>query len=156
MSEASGLTRDDIQLLAEIRELYDEIDPMPPEVVAAAKASLVWRDVDAIVAEIIEDTALTGTTGVRSAPGGPRLVTFEAEQLTVEVEVTASGDHRRVLGQLVPPASATVTVRWPDGSRSAEADELGRFAVEGVPSGPVSIVCAAPDTAPVATSWLTI
>jgi hypothetical protein len=148
---------DDTALIATIRQLLDELDPVPPEVLAAARGSYVWRTVDAELAELVADSTSNAHAGVRSGDG-PRLITFETERLTVEVEVGQMGEQRRLVGQLVPPAHGTVEVRSPSRSWAVEADALGRFTVSGVPPGPVSLLCrlaAAPER-PIVTSWLTI
>jgi hypothetical protein len=157
MSETSDLTRDDTTLLADIRSLYDTVDPVPANVLAAARAGLLWREVDTVVADITEDTALLGVRDERDTDGRDRrLITFEAPELLLEIDVTATGHRRRVSGQLRPPGPATIMVRWPRGCVGCEADKRGRFAVDGVPSGPMSVTCNRPDTAGVATSWITI
>ncbi|KWW99807.1 hypothetical protein C3Y87_07210 [Carbonactinospora thermoautotrophica] len=143
------------ELLDELRELLNEIDPVPAEVVEAAKASFTWRTVDAELAELTEDSALAEAAGIRG-PGGPRLLTFEAPDLTVVVEVSAIGDRRRMLGQLVPPYAAEVEVRHRDGTETVSADDLGRFTVEQVPAGPVSFACRSASRRTVVTSWVTV
>jgi hypothetical protein len=148
---------DDIRLLGAVRAVFEELDPVPPEVLAAARGAYSWRTVDAELAELVLDSLTTSTAGVRST-SGPRLVTFEADRLTVEVEVGETGRTRRIVGQLVPPGRAIVAVRWARGEQTVEADELGRFAVDGVPAGPVSLLCRlaeAPER-PVVTSWVNI
>lgn len=141
--------------LADIRAVFDEIDPVPPEVIAAAKASFTWRTIDAELAALIDDSALAPTAGIRG-PGGPRLLTFEAPTVTVVVEVSDIGDRRRILGQLVSPQEAQVEVRHADGSTTVDADDLGRFSVEAVPAGPVSFVCHIGSGQSVVTSWVTV
>jgi hypothetical protein len=147
---------DDTELLADIRDVYDQLDPVPPEVVAAARGALTWLTIDADLAELTADS-LIDSAAVRSA-GAPRLVSFEADGLTVEVEVAETGDTRRLVGQLVPPGPAQVTVRSAGGEHTVEADELGCFAVEGIAPGPVSLLCRLPDSPdrPVVTSWISI
>ena len=86
-----------------------------------------------------------------------RLLTFQANAVEIEVEVAATGATRRLTGQLVPPSAAAVSVRWAEGSLEAQADELGRFTVEAVPAGTVSIAITRPgDLRPVVTSWVSI
>jgi hypothetical protein len=145
------------ELLAVIGEFFDEIDPVPDHVVAAAKGCLTWRTIDAELAELIEDTALLAGTSVRS-PHGPRLLTFSAPQVSVVVEVAEVGPTRRLIGQLGDPRSAAIEVRFRDGTTWVDADQLGRFVVDGVPAGPVSLVCRFPDSdiAPLVTDWVTL
>jgi hypothetical protein len=148
-------TRDDDALLRELHVLFEDIDPVPPEVTAAAVASLTWRTIDAELAELVDDSVLSSSPGIRSS-GGPRLVTFEAPELSVVVEVAEIGSVRHLLGQLVPPQAGEVDIRHPSGSTTVQADELGRFTVEGVPGGPVSLVCRLGSGRDVATSWVSV
>src|SRR6202165_46621 len=99
------------QLLAELRQLGRKLDPVPAEVLFAARGSLAWRRVDAELADLSFDSLVDGDlelAGVRSGDDSVRLVSFDGPDLTVEVEVAAVGDHRRLVGQLVPPQAATI------------------------------------------------
>lgn len=153
---------DDV-LLSELQGALATLDPVPGHVVAAAKACLTWRHVDAELAELVADTAIQPADAARTGSQesgnatAPRLLTFEAPGLTVEVEVTEQGRQRRLQGQLVPPGSAEIEVRWQGGSISSQANSTGLFAAGPVPAGPVSIACDRHGGAgPVVTSWLTI
>lgn len=151
------LSDDDMRLLTRVREVYDEIDPVPPHVVEAAKAAFVWRTIDAELAELVNDTEFTPAAGMRASVA-PRVVTFEADTLTVEVEIAETGDRRRLIGQLVPPSAGEVEIRNAARTQVVEADELGRFSATDVPGGPVSLVCRLQGAAerPVVTSWIVI
>lgn len=147
----------DHALLARLGSTFDATDPVPQEVVALARTSLSWRDPDVALAELVADS-LTDAALVRTRrAGGPRLLTFEAAGLTIEVEVAEDGGRRRLLGQLVPPSRAEIVVRWANGQRHVDADEIGRFSASGIPAGQVSLSCTLSQTAkPVTTSWVTI
>jgi hypothetical protein len=57
----------------------------------------------------------------------------------------------------VPPSAAAVSVRWADGALDAHADDLGRFTVDAVPTGTVSIaITRTGDSRTVVTSWVSI
>ena len=118
----------------------------PPEAVAAAQGLFTWRTVDAELAELTHDSLVAPREpGVRAA-GQPRILTFEAGALTVEVEVDDVPGARRLIGQLTPPGPAELELRCgpdadagPDtdtGSDTAaepvrgEADGLGRFVLD--------------------------
>lgn len=149
----------DDELLAQLRAYFTATDPVPTHVRDAAEASLTWRTIDAELAELVADSAEAPLVGVRSAPSatGGRLLTFSGPDLVVEVEVSAAGLGRRLVGQLVPPRTAEVEIRWPGGSLVRSADDVGHFTAEAVPAGPVSVVCRFTGTgAPVATSWVSI
>jgi hypothetical protein len=62
-------------------------------------------------------------------------------RLTIELEITGSGEHRRLLGQLIPRQSAVVDIRHGEGVITVEADTLGRFSTGEVPSGQISLRC---------------
>jgi hypothetical protein len=146
------------QILGELRALARAADAVPPEVTFGAKGSLAWRRVDADLAELTFDSLLDNAApaGVRSGDT-VRLVTFDADDLTVEVEITEAGDRRRLIGQLVPPQVARLEIRTADGRDELEADELGRFAVDGLPPGPASLRCRLGGTARVVeTGWVVL
>ena len=87
--------------------------------------------------------------GAAFAPGasvdrdGPewRELWFRASGLTIELEITGSGDHRRLAGQLIPRQSAIVDIRHGQGVITVEADTLGRFSADEVPFGQISLRC---------------
>jgi len=142
----------------DLRRVVAAVDPVPGPVLDAARVAFTWRTVDEELAALVADSAATLglTAGVRSAPGGPRLLTFEAPSLAIEVEVDEEGG-RRLLGQLVPPQPGEVEVLTPDGAVVAViADPLGRFLAEDVPAGPLRLVVTGPGGLRVATSWTTL
>jgi hypothetical protein len=149
----------DERLLDALRELTARVDPVPPDVVDAARSAIAWRRMDAELAELLYDSVedQAALAGVRSE-GGPRLLTFEAAEISVELEVTPSGDERRLVGQIVPPGEARLQVRHPAGVVEVTADALGRFATGALPAGPVSIRLepAGAGHGPVETGWVAI
>lgn len=158
MTDEPADVRDE-RLLAELRLLAGRLDPPPAELLRAARDSYTWRTVDAELAELTYDSDLddAALAGVRGA-GQRRLLTFEAPAVTVEVEVVAVGGRRRLVGQLVPPASAELGIRHGEGSTSVRADDLGRFAASDLPAGPVSVRCRlrGPDQQVVSTDWVAL
>jgi hypothetical protein len=140
---------------AALRSVIERADPVPSAVVEAARAAYAWRTIDAELAELTADSAMA-EAGVRSS-SAPRLLTFEGPGVEVEVEVAENGPTRRLSGQLVPIGPAQITVRWADGTTQAAADDLGRFAVDGIPAGKVSLlVLRAGAVQPIVTSWISI
>ncbi|MQA01468.1 MAG: hypothetical protein GEV07_01645 [Streptosporangiales bacterium] len=144
-------------VLARLGSAFDAVDPVPLAAYEAAVAGLALRDVDAELAELAADSVLADS-GVRTRPAtGPRLLTFTAGELSIEVEVADDGARRRLLGQLVPPQPAEIDVHWDGGASTVTTDQLGRFSVVSVPAGLVSMVCQLTDPARrVATSWVSI
>ncbi|HEY5456279.1 MAG TPA: hypothetical protein VIJ96_12490 [Acidothermaceae bacterium] len=144
-------------MFATLRNVIDRADPVPQAVVEAARAAYTWRTIDAELAELAADSAMA-TTGVRST-SAPRLLTFEGAGagVEVEVEVAQTGSTRHLSGQLVPMGAAQITVRWSSGSQETTADDLGRFAMDHVPAGSVSLAILREGTEqPIVTSWISI
>jgi len=73
----------------------------------------------------------------QSRSEGTRLLTFEAPGLTVELQVTALGTRRHMIGQLVPNRQARVMVRHQDGIATVDADGFGRSGSRTSRPGPV-------------------
>jgi hypothetical protein len=129
------------ELWEDLVGLAARADPVPPLVLQAANESLRWRDPDTALAELVADSAVSGTpVGVR---GGrqPRLLTFSTDTLTIEVEASDVDTTIRLVGQLVPPTAARVRVDHRDGVVEVDADDLGRFIASGVTPGPVRLSC---------------
>jgi hypothetical protein len=94
-----------------------------------------------------------------AARGGPewRQLSFRASGLTIELEITGSGDFRRLIGQLIPRQSAGVDIRHGHGVITVEADTMGRFSAEEVPFGQISLRCRlGSDQAPIVTGWISL
>ncbi len=82
---------DDEQLLAALRQLLSVSDPPPSWCVDLAKDSFFLRTADAELAALSEDSGLAGATVTRSADTragtAPRYAVFDADSLSVEIEV---------------------------------------------------------------------
>lgn len=142
-TDVTGGDETDNALLAELRALAARGDPIPPEAIAAARSAIAWRTMDAELAQLTSDlTSQNQLAEVRSLRT-PTLLTFEAPSLTLEVEVLETGAGRRLLGQLVPPVPGQVEVRHRGGTTTVAADEVGRFRLDDVAAGPVSLRCSA-------------
>ena len=148
-------------LLAELRRLAVALDPLPLEMVIAARAGLAWQALEAELAELVAD-GTDGTSGERAlvgarSAGTSRLMTFEAPGLTVEVEAVPVGDGRKIVGQLVPRQPGLVEVTHAGGTVSVVADAGGRFLAKGVVPGPMSIqVRGTAGGVTVTTDWVVI
>lgn len=150
----------DDELERELRRLAARVDPVPAEVAQAAAEAFSWRNIDAELAELVFDSLLTTDQAalVRGSPG-QRLVSFRAAELTIDVEVTATGSGRDLMGQITPPQPATVQIRHRAGVVSTEADEHGRFRSASLRTGPMSLrlgTAAGRPRPAVVTDWLSI
>lgn len=133
----------------------------PPDVVAAAKATFTWRTIDAELAELTFDSGADSDAlaGVRSG-GGARALTFEHDDVVVEVEVNEDAGGRTLVGQVGPAAPEWVELQQASGAAAVrfETDDMGRFRVPGVASGPVRLLCRFPagGRPELLTAWVTI
>jgi hypothetical protein len=119
----------------ELRQAAAILDPVPAELRRTAVDAFALRDLDARVAELTFDS-LVDAIPVRGAADPPRMLTFQADEVTVDVEVTADG----LIGQVLPPGPARIEVlSGPRAPAPLTADELGRFTGEAPPSGPFAL-----------------
>jgi len=114
---------------------------------------------DARSAEMAD--GIPSQAGVSAGRGSPEWhqLSFPASGLTIELEITGSGDDRRLAGQLIPRQPAVVDIRHADGVITVEADELGRFSAEAMPAGQISLrsrLGPVTDQSSVVTGWITI
>ena len=131
--------------------------PVPEDVTTSARAALGISRLDAVLAEILADSAhdVIGAGAVRG-PSDTRSLTFRAAALTIEVDVTpATG---RLMGQIVPPTAARIVVRRAHSELEVDADASGAFDADGVGPGPLRLrveVAGGPGSA-VETPWVRI
>lgn len=136
------MSRTDQAMPEDLAAVIATADPIPSDLLRSLRASLSRRSVDAEVAELIYDSVLDGPGDVRSLHAG-RQLSFQGPKLSVEMEVVP--ERRRVVGQLIPPTQGEVEVRHGHGADMVAVDTLGRFVVENVPKGPVSLRCRGND-----------
>lgn len=118
----------------ELRQAAAILDPVPAELRRTAVDAFVLHDLDARVAELTFDSLVDGipVRGRRT----PRMLTFQSDGVTVDVEVTAEG----LIGQLLPPGPAGIEVlSGPREHARLTADDMGRFTGEAPPAGPFAL-----------------
>ncbi|GGQ22150.1 hypothetical protein GCM10010266_51630 [Streptomyces griseomycini] len=119
----------------ELRQAAAVLDPLPPGLLQIAVDAYALHDLDARVAELTFDS-LVDAIPVRGATDTPRMLTFSAGEVTVDVEVTAQG----LMGQLLPPRPASIEVLGgPQAGAPLTADDMGRFTADTPPSGPFAL-----------------
>jgi hypothetical protein len=129
----------DERLLEALSAALDAHEPIPADAVAAAYAAFGMSQIDALLAELVFDSADAGQlVGMRAAADTEaRMMTFVNDHLTVDFELHADG--RTIVGQLDPVTDVPVDIEREDGSLIEVAvDEFGRFRV-AVPSGPMRL-----------------
>jgi len=162
MERASTLPTndDDDALVADLRRVLSIVDPVPPHAQLAARVAIEWRTLDAELAALVHDSAVDEPALALRGAAGPRALTFEAPELTIEIEAEpqspADGGELRLVGQLIPAQAAEIAIRNGDELLLSRADERGRFDAAGLTPGPLSLRCRLADARIVETSRLTI
>lgn len=140
---------DDGLLEEELRRAAAVLDPVPAALQQLAVDAYALHDLDARIAELTFDS-LVDALPVRGAPATPRMLTFRAGEVTVDVEVTQDG----LMGQVLPPQPARIEVLGgPRPGSPLTADDLGRFTADTPPSGPFALRLRT-DADVVVTQWL--
>jgi hypothetical protein len=133
------------ELGAAVARMYTAADPPPPHLLAMASALLSWRDPDAELAALVVDSAVAGeAAGIRSGSESPRMLSFALGDVVLDVELVVDDGTVRLVGQVSAPEVAPIQVRHREGTWTGATDELGRFAVSGVPDGPLRITWGDP------------
>jgi len=159
--EVSSEAADD-ELIARLRRIAGQVDPVPQSLLSAARAAFALRDIDARVAELVRDSLVDApATPVRAAGTArgeeARMLSFEAAGTAIECEVMARAGERDIRGQLSGSQAATVAAEVagrPPVSVSVGAH--GWFTVRGLPPGPFRLRCQLADGATLVTSWTSV
>jgi hypothetical protein len=127
----------DGSVLQEVAALYEQVDPVPPDLVDRIRFSLA---LDEMFSEVARITRLPADAmAVRSEPTAEvrtETLTFSTDELTVMVSVSRGGrTGLRIDGWVAPAAVTAVQLRLQDETRELVTDESGRFVLEGLPEG---------------------
>ncbi|WP_372486532.1 hypothetical protein [Streptomyces indiaensis] len=126
---------DDDLLEEELRRAAAVLDPVPAVLQQIAVDAYALHDLDTRVAELTFDS-LVDALPVRGVADVPRMLTFRAGGVTVDVEVTERG----LMGQVLPPQPARIEVLGgPRPGFPLTADDLGRFTTDVPLSGPFAL-----------------
>nr|WP_244313411.1 hypothetical protein [Streptomyces zinciresistens] len=118
-----------------LRQAAAILDPVPAELRRLAVEAFALHDLDARIAELTFDSVVDAIP-VRGAADPPRMLTFRADEVTVDVEVSAQG----LMGQVLPPQRARVEVlSGPQRAVPVDADDMGRFTSDTPPAGPFAL-----------------
>jgi hypothetical protein len=152
---------DDEGLGAALAEALAERTAVPASMVDAGKAAFAWHGVDAELAELRYDSAVgapdagyaaaTRATENRPDTGTLRTLTFAAERLTVELDITADA----ILGQLIPAGAGRAELRTGDTTKTVEIDEDGWFTIRPIPTTQFRLRCTTQDGQAALTPWIT-
>jgi hypothetical protein len=146
---------DDEELLAVLRKALWSRKAVPAEFVEAGKHAFAWRNIDAELAELTYDslTSVDSALSMRAEAASIRALTFTSARLTIELEIV--GDS--LLGQVVPGQPAAITVQPIVGATATlDADDIGRFSIEPMPTGLFRLHCRTATGVEALTGWITL
>lgn len=129
----------DLAVLAELRDMFQAADPMPPDLPERIRFSLALRDLEVEVARLVadEDQELIAARG----PEQSRTITFDSDSLTIMIRIDLNRDGTaRVDGWLAPAQSREVEMKTTAATLSVASDGQGRFAFASVPRGTAQLI----------------
>ncbi|SCL29420.1 hypothetical protein GA0070624_3879 [Micromonospora rhizosphaerae] len=152
----------DDDLLARLRSIAAEVDPVPDAVRRAAHVALDTRDLDGQLARLVADSAAT-SPGLayepvrRADPVDDRFLTFDGSGLRIELEVTGAADGLTLIGQVIGARPGECVLEHGDGRRDVlRPDAVGRFVLDRVSPGPIRLRCRSLADEPVTTTWVNL
>jgi hypothetical protein len=129
----------DLALLADLRTVYENVDPVPPGLVEQVQFAIALESLDVEVLRLREaDSPLAGARGEEQT----RTITFDTESLTIMISISAADpdDRVRIDGWLAPAAAHQIELRTASGSLTTVADDQGRFVIDLIPHGMAQLV----------------
>jgi hypothetical protein len=151
----SAWLSDDDALLTAVKEALHEAREVPTSFIEAGVASYAWHNIDAELAELTYDSSqdLLAGASTRAEPAELRSLTFDANHLTIELEIISGALH----GQVIPPQRGTVEIRHAGGTiTTAEINDVGYFTAAPLPEGTFRLYCNADSGVSVLTDWITL
>jgi hypothetical protein len=128
----------DTATLNEVRAVYEDLDPVPPDLVDRVKFSLALDEMFDEVARMTrvpQDSSATRSDPVQGTR--TETLTFSADRLTAMVTVhRLSSGRLRLDGWLAPPEACEVRLRLQGAvERDTVADAQGRFSFDDLAEG---------------------
>jgi hypothetical protein len=151
---ASQQWTDDDALLAALGEAVRAEREVPHDFIEAGKAAFTWHSIDAELAALTFDSAVSAAVAaVRAEEASLRFLTFTSSDLTIEVEIGADA----IIGQIVPPQAGRVDACPARGAVvTAPIDEIGCFIIRPRPASPFRLHCHADSGVSVLTTSITL
>ncbi len=146
--------RSDEALMARLRGILDDMDPVPATVAVEARALFGLRRLDEELAELVRDSAddRGGLLAVRGE-GDVRLISFETGPVTVELQVTERGPARDLVAQVAGAVVVGAEVETATGRRPVPIED-SLFTLDGVPAGLLRLRLRTDAGRDLVTSWV--
>lgn len=113
----------DATLLDRLDHAFDELEPIPAHLSAAARAAFSWRRADAALAELLFDSAQDELVGIRGTSSDRRSFRFGADQTVIRVHLTAE----TLVVMVEPPVSVDCRIASDDEVTAHRTDEFGEL-----------------------------
>lgn len=148
---------DDDALVARLRAVASEADPVPPLVLDLARTAFVVHDLDAELAVLLVDSAEAGAepVGVRG-DGDVRLLSYEAAAVGLELQVETRDGKRTLLGQVLGARPASIVVESGDDEVAVVPDSQGLFRADGLATGRLRLRLVTATGLTVLTPWTSV
>jgi hypothetical protein len=147
------MTTDD-ELMDRLRRIADDVDAAPELVAESARAAFATRHLDDELAELLHDSELTPSQGVRDVHPGPRLLSFEVGEVSLELQINEVQGRLAVRGIAVGAVGDAEIETTTTGSRTAQIDDRGSFRVQDLPAEPLRVRVHAAGGQAVTTGWI--
>jgi hypothetical protein len=136
-----------------LRALAEALGEQPPaDLTERCEGLLAWIDVDAELAELLDEAA---PTGVRGSGGSASTLEFTIADRTCVIELVVS--PRKLSGHVLGAHAPLATARTVDGAaESAPIDEHGGFELIDPPPGTTRIELDLEDGRRIHTDWFVI
>ena len=143
----------DDELLAALREIAAETDPVPEPLLDAARTAFELRDLDGMLAELVHDSAVDAPAMAIRGGGAERILSFAVRAIAIECQSTARGSHRDLLGQLVGGRAEEMDVQVTGAITTVPVNDAGWFSVRGLPAGSFRLRSRLADRTRLVISW---
>lgn len=131
----------DVQILRELRELWDAVDPPPPRLTERVQFAMTVAALEAEVARIVQEGADDLAEAVRSDYEQVSTVTFASESVSAMIDIERDREHgTRAVHGWVSESETEVELRERHRCRRVLVDATGRFTFEQVEPGLVHFV----------------
>ncbi|MEO8829137.1 carboxypeptidase regulatory-like domain-containing protein [Lapillicoccus sp.] len=150
------ISDDDAELLERLGRIAGTVDPVPDDVVQAAKEMFGLRDPMAVLMETVDqDEALAAVRG----KVGPQMHFFEYGTVAVDLEVSTHEGFASVLGVVTTPPSSgdgsgVVSLQTSGASFDTAVGSDGRFSFVRIPAGMLRLRIELPGEPRMTTRWV--